>query len=52
MDFSIDMLRLQRDEAQAHWAAHQDDPAAWKRLIKYNELLKQAMAGEVNAAES
>jgi DNA primase len=46
MDFSIDMLRAQRDDAQRHWSAHQDDAAAWTRLIKYNALLKQAEAGE------
>jgi DNA primase len=51
MDFSIDMLRVQRDEAQAHWAANQEDPAAWKRLIKYNELLKRAMSGEYGSAD-
>jgi DNA primase len=46
MDFSIDMLRSQRDEQQQYWSAHQDDHAAWARLVKYNELLRQAMAGE------
>ena len=46
MDFSIDMLRQQRDEQQQFWAAHQDDEAAWGRLVKYNQLLRQAQAGE------
>jgi DNA primase len=46
MDFSIDMLRSQRDEAQKYWDAHADDIAACNRLIRYNELLRQAMAGE------
>jgi DNA primase len=51
MDFSIDMLRSQRDEQQHYWSAHQDDPAAWARLVKYNELLRQAMAGEHGAVD-
>jgi DNA primase len=46
MDFSIEMLRAQRDEQERFWKAHQDDAGAWSRLIKYNELLRQAMAGE------
>ncbi len=52
MDFSIDMLRSQRDEQQAYWATHQDDHAAWTRLVKYNELLRQAMAGEYGAVDN
>ena len=52
MDFSIDMLRSQRDEQQQYWSAHQDDHAAWARLVKYNELLRQAMAGEYGAVDS
>jgi DNA primase len=52
MDFSIDMLRSQRDEQQRYWSAHQDDHAAWSRLVKYNELLRQAMAGEYGAVDS
>lgn len=52
MDFSIDMLRAQRDEQQQFWSVNQDDQAAWNRLIKYNELLKQAMAGEYGEADS
>jgi DNA primase len=52
MDFSIDMLRSQRDEQQQYWSAHQDDHAAWARLVKYNELLRQAMAGEHGAVDS
>jgi DNA primase len=51
MDFSIDMLRSQRDEQQQYWSAHQDDHAAWARLVKYNELLRQAMAGEYSAVD-
>ena len=51
MDFSIDMLRSQRDEQQHYWSAHQDDHAAWARLVKYNELLRQAMAGEYSAVD-
>jgi DNA primase len=46
MDFSIDALRQQRDEQQLFWANHPDDPAAWARLVKYNELLAQAQTGE------
>jgi DNA primase len=49
MDFSIDTLRQQRDEQQSFWSAHPDDPAAWARLVKYNELLSQAQAGEYGA---
>jgi DNA primase len=52
MDFSIDMLRAQRDEAQAYWVAHQDDRAAWDRLKKYNELLRNTLSGEAGTAES
>jgi DNA primase len=46
MDFSIDMLRQQRDEQQKSWISAPDDPAAWSRLVKYNQLLEQAMRGE------
>ncbi len=49
MDFSIDTLRQQRDEQQQFWSAHQDDEAAWARLVKYNDLLRQAQAGEYGA---
>ena len=49
MDISIDMLRQQRDEQQQFWSAHQEDEAAWARLIKYNQLLRQAQAGEYGA---
>jgi DNA primase len=49
MDFSIDMLRQQRDEQQNFWTAHPDDAAAWDRLVKYNQLLEQAMRGEYEA---
>ncbi len=49
MDLSIDMLRQQRDEQQQFWSAHQEDEAAWARLIKYNQLLRQAQAGEYGA---
>ena len=49
MDFSIDTLRQQRDEQQQFWSAHQDDEAAWARLVKYNELLRQAQSGEYGA---
>ncbi|MDD2704637.1 MAG: DNA primase [Acidocella sp.] len=52
MDFSIDMLRAQRDETQAYWMAHQDDRAAWDRLKKYNELLLNALSGETGTADS
>jgi DNA primase len=52
MDFSIEMLRAQRDEAKAYWTAHQEDASAWTRLIKYNELLSQAASGEADPAES
>jgi DNA primase len=45
MEFSIDMLRTQRDEAQAVWLADPDDQPAWERLKKYNELLAQARIG-------
>jgi DNA primase len=45
MEFSIDMLRSQRDDAQAYWLAHQDDLAAWERLKTYNELLTRARTG-------
>jgi DNA primase len=49
MDFSIDMLRQQRDEQQNFWIAHPEDQAACDRLIKYNQLLEQAMRGEYEA---
>jgi len=52
MDFSIDMLRAQRDEAQALWLAHPDDQAACARLMKYNELLAAARAGEAGTPDS
>jgi DNA primase len=52
MDFSIDMLRAQRDEQQRFWAQNPYDKDAWGRLVKYNELLKQAQAGEYGAAET
>jgi DNA primase len=52
MDFSIEMLRAQRDEQERFWKANQDDAGAWSRLIKYNELLRQAMAGEYGAADT
>ncbi|HTQ70045.1 MAG TPA: DNA primase [Acidocella sp.] len=45
MDFSIDMLRTQRDEAQALWLANPDDRAACDRLMRYNELLTRARSG-------
>ncbi len=51
MNFSIDMLRSQRDEQQQYWSAHQDDAAAWMRLVKYNELLIQAMSGETSSPD-
>jgi DNA primase len=51
MDFSIDMLRSQRDEQQNYWMNHQDDAAAWGRLVKYNELLRQARTGEYGDEE-
>lgn len=49
MDHSIDTLRQQRDEQQQFWAAHQEDQAAWSRLVKYNDLLLRAQAGEYGA---
>jgi hypothetical protein len=49
MDFSIDMLRQQRDEQQQYVIAHPDETAAWDRLVKYNQLLEQAMRGEYEA---
>ncbi|GLR67337.1 DNA primase [Acidocella aquatica] len=52
MDFSVEMLRAQRDELEQFWKAHQDDAGAWERLIKYNELLRQALAGEYGSAEN
>ena len=52
MDFSIDMLRAQRDEAQAFWLAHPEDQAACARLMKYNELLAAARAGETGIPDS
>lgn len=45
MDFSIDMLRAQRDEAQAVWLANPDDRVACDRLIRYNQLLERARSG-------
>lgn len=45
MDFSIDMLRTQRDEAQAIWLTNTDDRVAWDRLIRYNQLLERARSG-------
>ncbi len=52
MDFSIDMLRAQRDEAQAFWLAHPEDAAACARLMKYNQLLAAARAGEAGIPDS
>jgi DNA primase len=52
MDFSIDMLRAQRDEQQRIWAQNPYNTEAWGRLVTYNELLKQALAGEYGAAET
>ncbi len=46
MDFSLQMLRAQRDEAQRFCQANQEDRAGWDRLTRYNLLLRQAMAGE------
>ncbi len=51
MDFSIEMLRTQRDETLQLFNAHSDDAGILQRLIKYNELLKQAMAGEYGGTE-
>ncbi len=47
MDSSLDLLRAQRDEQQRFCLAHEADQAAWARLAKYNELLRQAMSGEL-----
>ena len=52
MDFSIDMLRSQRDELLQFFNANQGDTAVLQRLIKYNELLRQALAGEYGGAET
>jgi hypothetical protein len=49
MDFSIEMLRQQRDENEQYWLAHPNDPAAAARLVKSNELLRQARIGEYEA---
>ena len=46
MDFSLDMLRAQRDEQQRICMSPEADSAAWARLAKYNDLLRQARAGE------
>ncbi len=46
MDCNMDMLRQHRDEEQLHWQANPHDPAAWARLVKYNELLARARHGE------
>ncbi|MDE1884185.1 MAG: DNA primase [Rhodospirillales bacterium] len=51
MDFSIDMLRTQRDEAQALWLANPDDRAACDRLMRYNELLTRARSGAAGLEE-
>ncbi|MBU6448604.1 MAG: DNA primase [Rhodospirillales bacterium] len=51
MDFSIDMLRTQRDEAQALWLANPDDRAACDRLMRYNELLTRARSGATGLEE-
>ena len=45
MDFSIDMLSAQRDEAQVAWLANPDDRVACDRLIRYNQLLGRARSG-------
>jgi DNA primase len=46
MDCNMEMLRQHRDEEQLHWQANPDDPEAWARLVKYNELLARARHGE------
>ncbi len=51
MDFSIDMLRAQRDEAQALWLTNPDDRAACDRLMRYNELLARARSGAAGLEE-
>ncbi len=51
MDFSIDMLRMQRDEAQALWLSNPDDRAACDRLMRYNELLARARSGAAGLDE-
>ncbi|GAN78739.1 DNA primase [Acidocella aminolytica] len=51
MDFSIDMLRMQRDEAQAFWLANPQDRAACDRLIRYNQLLERARSGAAGVEE-
>jgi len=52
MDFSIDMLRAQRDEQKTYWETHQEDPAAWSRLVKYNEILRRALAGDYGSPDT
>lgn len=51
MDFSIDTLRTQRDEARAVWLAQPDDRVAWDRLVRYNQLLERARSGTSGADE-
>lgn len=52
MDFSIETLTAQRNEAEQAWEASKSDPVAWKRLVRYNQLLKQACSGMDEAFES
>ncbi len=49
MECNVEKLRQHRDEQQLHWQANQDDPDAWARLVKYNELLARARHGEYEA---
>ncbi len=49
MGCNVDMLRQQRDEEQLQVQANPEDPEAWARLVKYNELLARARHGEFEA---
>ncbi|WP_168118405.1 hypothetical protein [Acidocella sp. MX-AZ02] len=51
MDFSIDSLRRQRDEAQAFWLAHPEDQSASDRFIRYVQLLDRARTGAAGVEE-
>jgi DNA primase len=46
---NIELLRSQRDEDERYWIAHPEDRAASARLIKSNELLRQALRGDYGA---
>ncbi|MDE8344694.1 MAG: DNA primase [Acidocella sp.] len=46
MAVNIDLLRAQRDHDQQYWIANPTDEAASARLIRSNELLRQAITGD------